>query len=126
MDLACVAWRRIWNSFFLLASCGQLRQSSTRFSNFNSTLQYTIQGDSGLGRQLADALSTLHRLPSPKLQELLPDTISALLAGDFLWRHDEIQRELDKLVVKDPDDLYDLSRIPTKKLCSQRTHRYFS
>ena len=31
MDLACVAWRRIWNSFFLLASCGQLRRSSTRF-----------------------------------------------------------------------------------------------
>ena len=50
----------------------------------------------------------LHRLPSPKLQELLPDTISAVLLDDFLWRHDEIQRELDKLVVK---NLYDLSRI---------------
>ena len=85
------------------------------FPNFNSTLQYTIQGDSGLGRQLADALSTLHRLPSPKLQELLPDTISAVLADDFLWRHDEIQRELDKLVVKDHDNLYDLGRIPDQQ-----------
>ena len=27
------------------------------FPNFNRNLQYTIQGDSGLGRQLADALS---------------------------------------------------------------------
>ena len=34
----------------------------------NSTV-YTIQGDSGLGRQLADALSILHKLPSMKLQE---------------------------------------------------------
>ena len=70
------------------------------FPNFNKTLQYTIQGDSGLGRQLADALSILHKLPSVKLQELLPDTISAVLVDDFLWRHDEIQLELDKLVVK--------------------------
>ena len=46
---------------------------------------------------------------------LLPDTISAVLADDFLWRHDEIQRELDKLVVKDHDDLYDLSRIPDQQ-----------
>ena len=90
------------------------------FPNFNRTLQYTIQRDSGLGRQLADALSILHKLPSAKLQELLPDTISAVLVDDFLWRHDEIQRELDKLVVKDHDDLYDLSRI------SDQTHRYFS
>ena len=75
------------------------------FPNLNRTLQYTIQGDSGLGRQLA-----VHKLPSVKLQELLPDTISAVLVDDFLWRHDEIQRELDKLVVKDHDDLYDLNK----------------
>ena len=65
--------------------------------------------------QLADALSILHKLPSAKLQELLPDTISAGLVHDFLWRHDEIQSELDKLVVKDHDDLYDLSRIPDQQ-----------
>ena len=28
-----------------------------------------------------------------------------------MWQHDEIQRELDKLVVKAHDDLYDLNRI---------------
>ena len=49
------------------------------FPNFNRTLQYTIQGDSGLGRKLADSLSILHKLPSAKLQELLPDIISAVL-----------------------------------------------
>ena len=59
--------------------------------------------------------SILHKLPSAQLQELLPDTISAVLVDDFLWRHDEIQRELDKLVVKDHDDLYDLSRIPDQQ-----------
>ena len=57
----------------------------------------------------------LNKLPSVKLQELLPDTISAVLVDDFLWRHDEIQRELDKLVVKDHDDLYDLSKIPDQQ-----------
>ena len=55
-------------------------------------------------------MSILHKLPSAK-----PDTISAVLVDDFLWRHDEIQRELDKLVVKDHDDLYDLSRIPDQQ-----------
>ena len=85
------------------------------FPNFNRTLQYTIQGDSGLKRQLADALSILHKLPSGKLQELLPDTISAVLVDDFMWRHDEIQRELDKLVVKDHDNLYDLGKIPDQQ-----------
>ncbi len=29
----------------------------------------------------------------------------------FLWQHDEIQRELDKLVVKAHDDLYGLNRV---------------
>ena len=72
------------------------------FTNFNRTLQYTIQGDSGLGRQLADALYILHKLPSAKLQELRPGKISE----DFVRHHNEIQRELDKLVVKDHDDLY--------------------
>ena len=46
---------------------------------------------------------------------MLPDTISAVLLDDFLWRHDEIQRELDKLVVKDHDNLYDLGRIPDQQ-----------
>ena len=50
------------------------------------------EGDFGLGRQLADALSILHKLPSAKLQELFPDTISAVLVEDFLWRYDKTQR----------------------------------
>ena len=28
-----------------------------------------------------------------------------------MWQHDEIRRELDKLVMKDHDDFYDLNRI---------------
>ena len=118
MDLVFAAWKRIWNSFFLLVLCGRLLRSNIRFPT--STEPYSTrynQGDSGLGRQLADAdaLSILHKLPSAKLQELLPDTISAVLADDFLWRHDEIQRQLNKRVVKDHDYLYDLSRIPDQQ-----------
>ena len=58
--------------------------------------------------------SILNKLSSAKLQELLPDTISAVLVDDFLWRHNEIQRKLDKLAVKD-HDLYGISRIPDQQ-----------
>ena len=34
-----------------------------------------------------------------------------MLLETFVWQHDEIQRELDKLVVKAHDDLCDLNRI---------------
>ena len=81
------------------------------FPHFKIILQYTIEGESGLGCQLADALSTLHRFSSERLQELLPYTIADVLQETFVWQHDEIQRELDKLVVKAHDDLYDLNRI---------------
>ena len=74
-----------------------------------------IQKDSGLGRQLADALSIIYKLPIARLQELLPGTIAPVPAEDFVWRHDKIQRELDKLVVKDHDNLYDLKRIPDQQ-----------
>ena len=71
----------------------------------NRIFQCTIEGDSGFGRQLADALFTLHRFPSQK------GTIADVLQETFVWQHDEIQRELDKLVVKAHDDLYDLNPI---------------
>ena len=44
-------------------------------------------------------------------KELLTNTIANVLQETFVWQHDEIQRELDKLVVKAHDDLYDLNRI---------------
>ena len=78
-------------------------------------MQYTIEGESGIGRQLADALSTLHGFPSRKLRLLLPDTIEHALSDSFEWHHDEVQRELDNLVVEAHDALYDLSRIPDQQ-----------
>ena len=75
MEMVCAAWKKKVDFLFVLVLCSQSRQSSIRFpTSSNRTLQYTIQGGSGLGRQLADALSILHKLPSAKLQELLPDT----------------------------------------------------
>ena len=100
---------------FLAGFMRSIKSITQAFPHFNKVLQYTIQGESGLGRQLADALSTLHSLPSPKLQKLLPDRIEDVLSETFTWQHDEIQRELDKLVVKAHDGLYDLSRIPDQQ-----------
>ena len=54
----------------------------------------------------------LHRLPSTKLRNLLPDSIADVLLENFEWKHEEIQRELDNLVVEAHDALYDLNRIP--------------
>ena len=99
---------------FLAGFMRSITSMKHTFPNFNRTLQ--LQGDSGLGRQLAGALSILHKLPSAKLQELLPDTISAVLVDYFFCGvMTEIQRELDKLVVKDHDNLYDLRRIPDQQ-----------
>jgi hypothetical protein len=74
-----------------------------------------VDGESGFGRQLADALFTLQNLPNRKLRLLLPDSIEQVLNDDFEWHHDEIQRELDHLVVQAHDALYDQSRIPDQQ-----------
>ena len=92
-----------------------IKSVQNAFPNINKALQYTIQGESGLGAQLADALSTLHGFRSQKLRLLLPDTIKHALSDSFEWHHDEIQRELDNLVVEEHDALYDLSWIPDQQ-----------
>ena len=100
---------------FLAGFMRSIKSIQQAFPHFSRILEYTIEGDSGFGRQLADALSTLHRYPSQRLQELLPNTIADVLLETFVWQHDEIQRELDKLVVKAHNDLYDLSRISDRQ-----------
>ena len=96
---------------FLAGFIRSLKTIKNAFPNINEALQYTIQGESGYGCQLADALLALHALPSRKLRLLLPDTIANALSDNFEWNHDDIQRELDNLVVQEHDALYDLSRI---------------
>jgi hypothetical protein len=96
---------------FLAGFMRSLKTIKNTFPNINEALQYTIQGESGYGCQLADALLALHALPSRKLRLLLPDTIANALSDNFEWNHDDIQRELDNLVDQEHDALYDLSRI---------------
>ena len=78
-------------------------------------MQYTVEGESGYGRQLAHALITLQHLPNQKLCAFLLDTIWQAFTDDFKWCHDEIQRELDNLVAEAHDALYDLSKIPDQQ-----------
>jgi hypothetical protein len=96
---------------FLAGFMRSVKSIKQAFPHFKDILQYTLEGESGIGRQLADALSTLHTFPSTRLQELLPNTIADAVLDTFVWQHDEIQRELDKLVVRAHDELYDLSRV---------------
>jgi hypothetical protein len=96
---------------FLAGFMRSLKTIKDAFPTINEALQYTIQGESGYGCQLTDALLALHALPSEKLRLLLPDTMAHALSDNFEWHHEEIQRELDNLVVQEHDALYDLSRI---------------
>ena len=100
---------------FLAGFMRSVQSIKNAFPNFSKVLQYTIEGESGYGRQLADALLTLHRLPSTELRALLPDTIAGVMSEKFVWQHDEIQRELDKLVVRAHDEMYDLSKVPDQQ-----------
>jgi hypothetical protein len=88
---------------FLAGFIKSIKSIKHSFPNLSGALNYTIQGESGYGRQLADALSTLHRLPSTKLRNLLPDCIADVLSENFEWKHEEIQRELDNLVIEAHD-----------------------
>jgi hypothetical protein len=76
---------------FISGFIRSIKSVKNTFPNINKALQYTIQGESGLGRQLADALSTLHEFRNQKLRLLLPDTIEHALSDSFEWHHDEIQ-----------------------------------
>ena len=49
---------------FLAGFMRSVKLIKNTFLTLNKALQYTLQGESGYGRQLADALSTLQHLPS--------------------------------------------------------------
>ena len=88
---------------FLAGFMRSIKSIKRTFPNLSAALNYTIQGESGYGCQLADALSTMLKLPSTKLRNLLPDSIADVLPENFEWKHEEIQRELDNLVVEAHD-----------------------
>ena len=46
-----------------------------------------------------------------KLLDLLPNNITVVMNEDYTWPHDAIQRELDHILAKAHDDLYDLTKI---------------
>ena len=96
---------------FLAGFMKTVKSITTAFPNFLPTLLSTLEAESGYGRQLADALETLRETQSQKLLDLLPRDIKDVMADDYVWPHDAIQRELDNILAKQHDDLYDLTRI---------------
>jgi hypothetical protein len=86
------------------------------FPHFMYVAQHTMDGDSGYGRQLQDALDHLHSLAvsvdAVKLRDLLPRSLEHALSTDYEWRHAAIQLELDKIVESRHNDLYNLALIP--------------
>ena len=88
-------------------------------------VEYTIEADSGYGRQLQDALDHLHSLAlsmgAEKLRDLLPRSLAHTLEADFEWQHTAIQLELDKIIETRHNASYDLTRV-THQQASQSGH----
>jgi hypothetical protein len=85
------------------------------FPNFAHVLQHTLDGDSGIGRELADCLTVLQEGASEKLWGLLPHTLEEAALDTYTWKHDEIQRELDNMVIVEHQRTFDLARIPDQQ-----------
>ena len=96
---------------FLAGFMKTVKSITTAFPNFLPVLSSTLEADSGYGRELADALETLRETRSQKLLNLLPLDIKDVMRDDYIWPHDAIQRELDSILAKQHDDMYDLDRI---------------
>ena len=63
-------------------------------------VEHTIEADSGYGRQLQEALDTLHSLAlsmnGERLTNLLPRSLAHTLEANFEWKYKAIQLELDE------------------------------
>jgi hypothetical protein len=96
---------------FLAGFMKTVKSITAAFPNFLPALLSTLEAESGYGRQLADALEMLRDTHSQKLLDLLPESINDVMNEDYIWPHDSIQRELDNILAKEHDDLYDLTRV---------------
>jgi len=96
---------------FLAGFMKTVKSITAAFPNFLPILLSTLEAESGYGRQLADALETLRGTHSQKLLDLLPDSIEDVLDDEYIWPHDSIQRELDAILAKEHDNLFDLTRV---------------
>jgi hypothetical protein len=96
---------------FLAGFMKTVKSITIAFPNFLPVLSSTLDADSGYGRELADALETLRETHSQKLLNLLPLDIKDVMKDNYIWPHDAIQRELDSILAKQHDDMYDLTRI---------------
>ena len=85
------------------------------FPHFMHVVEHTIEADSGYGRQLQEALDTLHSLAlsmnGERLTNLLPRSLAHTLEANFEWKHTAIQLELDEIIETRHNALYDLTRV---------------
>ena len=96
---------------FLAGFMKTVRSIKHAFPNFLGALECTLEADSGYGLQLMDALGHLQLLPSLKLRALLPDTLRDVMKDDYVWPHDDMQRELDHMLANSHDAHYNMNRI---------------
>ncbi len=96
---------------FLAGFMKAVRLIKNAFSNFLDTLECTSEAESGYGIELMNALAHLQELPSRKLRALLPDEFRDVMKDDYVWPHDEIQRELDHVLAEAHDAYYDMAKI---------------
>jgi len=96
---------------FLAGFMKTVRSIRHAFPNFSDTLDCTLEAESGYGLELSYALAHLQDLPSQKLRALLPNQFRDVMKDDYVWPHDDIQRELDHILAGDHDAHYDMAKI---------------
>ena len=96
---------------FLAGFMKTLKSITSAFPHFRNVLESTLEGESGYGLQLAEALNSLRQTHSQKLLDLLPTSLAAAMVDGYNWPHDAIQRELDNIVAGKHDNSYDMTRI---------------
>ena len=96
---------------FLAGFMKTVRSIRNTFPNFSGALECTLEAESGYGLELMDALAHLQDLPSKKLRALLPTELRDVMKDDYVWPHDNIQRELDHILAEAHDAHYDMARI---------------
>ena len=64
------------------------------FPHFMHVVEHLIEADSGYGRQLQEALDTLHSwalsMNAERLTNLLPRSLAHTLEANFEWKHTTI------------------------------------
>ncbi len=94
---------------FLSGFARSIKTIQKSFPHSSEVIDFTLFADQGYGRLLQDALDHVRDTLGAS-RDLLPETLQGLVHSDYTWDHAKIQRELDGVIQRQHEALYDLNR----------------